>query len=173
MRSPTRSMISQLYARHVTSVSIASKHWTYRCRRSAIPAHLITLSLRLVNNTSSRKRLVTLSYHKLYIQCFTSRHHVISNKIHDLTTLCASCHECFDCIKTFTHHVVDLTIPATQHFITSSRITSMSSRKRHATLYVVTKLYTRIDRWSFRFLLSRLNRNFVSWTMCSSCHSNR
>jgi len=135
--------------------------------------HLLPSSFRLVNNSSSRKRLTTLSYHKLYIQCFTSRHHVISNKIHDLTTLCASCRECFDCIKTFTHHVVDLTIPATQHFITSSRITSMSSRKRHATLYVVTKLYTRIDRWSFRFLLSRLNRNFVSWTMCSSCHLDR
>jgi len=103
----------------------------------------------------------TINFINFATSCFTPRHHEISNKIHDLTTLCASCHECFDCIKTFTHHVVDLTIPATQHFITSSRITSISSRKRHATLYVVTKIYTRIDRWSFRFLLSRLNRNFV------------
>jgi len=105
-----------------------------------------TSSLRLVNTPSSRKRPTTLSSHKLYTQCFTSCYHEISNKIHDLTTLCASCHECFDYIKTFTHRVVNLTIPATQHFITSSRITSISSRKRHATLYVVTKIYTRIDR---------------------------
>ena len=95
---------------------------------------------------SSRKRLATLSYHKLYTQCFTSCHHVISNKIHDLTTLCASCHECFDFIKTLHTPCRRSTIPASHHFITSSCITSMSSRKRHATLYVVTKLYTRIDR---------------------------
>ena len=108
--------------------------------------HLITSSLRLAKYITSRKRLTTLSSHKLYTKCFTSRHHVISNKIHDLTTLCASCHECFDCIKTFTHHVVDLTIPASHLFITSSRITSMSSRKRHATLCIIKKLYTHIDR---------------------------
>ena len=97
--------------------------------------HLLPSSFRLVNNSSSRKRLTTLSYHKLYIQCFTSRHHVISNKIHDLTTLCASCHECFDCIKTFTHHVVDLTIPATQHFT----LHLASHRYRHAS---VMQVYT-------------------------------
>ena len=102
--------------------------------------HLITSSLRLAKYITSRKRLTTLSSHKLYTKCFTSRHHVISNKIHDLTTLCASCHECFDCIKTFIHHIVDLTIPASHLFITSSRITSMSSRKRHATYGVVKKL---------------------------------
>ena len=61
-----------------------------------------------------------------------------------------------------TRHVVDLIDHCiTTHFITSSRITSMSSRKRHATLCIIKKLYTHIDRWSFRFLLSRLNRNFV------------
>jgi len=153
MRSPTRSMISQLYARHVTSVSIASKHWTYRCRRSAIPAHLITLSLRLVNNTSSRKRLVTLSYHKLYTQCFTSRHHGITNKIHDLTTLRASCHECFDYIKTLLPAMSSiLSITAPQH---TSSLRLASHRCRHASVMQVnvsSQNFTRIsiaDRFDF------------------------
>jgi len=149
MRSPTRSMISQLYARHVTSVSITSKLWTHRCRRSTIPAsyHFITSSC---NNPSSRKRPATLSSHKLYTLCFTSRHHEISNKIHDLTTLCASCHECLDYIKTLLHITSSiLQIIQSHHFVLNHIV---SSRKRHATLCIVTKLYTRIDPWSFRFL---------------------
>jgi len=55
----------------------------------------------------------TINFINFVTSCFTSCHHVITNKIHDPTTLCASCHECFDCIKTFLHHIVDLTIPAT------------------------------------------------------------
>ena len=133
---------------HDPTTLCASCHECFDCIKTLLlivvinlrSLHLITSSLRLVNNTSSRKRLTTLSSHKLYTKCFTSRHHVISNKIHDLTTLCASCHECFDCIKTFIHHIVDLTIPASHLFIASSRITSMSSRKRQATYGVVKKL---------------------------------
>ena len=113
--------------------------------------HLITSSLRLAKYITSRKRLTTLSSHKLYTKCFTSRHHVISNKIHDLTTLCAPCHECFDCIKTFIHHVVDLTI---LHHINSS-LRLASHQCRHASvrqLTVSSKNFRRIsivDRFDF------------------------
>ena len=122
--------------------------------------HLITSSLRLVNNPSSRKRLTTLSYHKLYTQCFTSRHHEISNKIHDLTTLCASCHECFDSIKTLNTSLSSICDPCILSFITSSCIKSISSRKRPTTLGY-HKLYTMFhissscnhkhDSWSHNF----------------------
>ena len=115
--------------------------------------HLLPSSFRLVNNSSSRKRLTTLSYHKLYIQCFTSRYHVISNKIHDLTTLCASCHECFDYIKTLLHAMSSiLSITASQH---TSSLRLASHQCRHASvmqLNVSSQKFTRIsivDRLDF------------------------
>jgi len=113
--------------------------------------HLITSSLRLVNNTSSRKRLATLSYQKLYTQCFTSCHHVISNKIHDFETSCASRHERFDCIKTFTRHVVDLR----SLDLNPSSLRLASHRCRHASVMQLTassQNFTRIsivDRFDF------------------------
>ena len=103
--------------------------------------HLIDSSLRLVNNTSSRERPTTLSYHKLYTQCFTSRHHVITNKIHDLTTLCASCHERFDYIKTLHTSCRRSAIHVPQHFITSSR----NLLHRHKTLHAYRSLIVSIS----------------------------
>ena len=98
--------------------------------------HLITSSLRLAKYITSRKRLTTLSSHKLYTKCFTSRHHVISNKIHDLTTLCASCHECFDYIKTLLHVMSSiLSITASQH---TSSLRLASHQCRHASVMQLT-----------------------------------
>ena len=130
-------MIIQLYARHITSVLIISKHCTHCCRRSAIPKSY-TLSLRLANITSPHKRPTTLSYHKLYRKCFTSRHHVISNKIHDLTTLCASCHECFDCIKTF-HTSCHRSYRSLHHNPSSLRLVNNTSSKNFARISIVDR----------------------------------
>jgi len=134
---------------HDLTTLCASSHECFDCIKTLLhivvvdlwSLHPITSSLRLVNNPSSRKRLTTLSHHKLYTQCFTSRHHVIYNKIHDHTILCASCHECFDYIKTLLHIVVvDL---RSLHLITSSLrlVNNTSSRKRLVTLSY-HKLYT-------------------------------
>ena len=93
--------------------------------------HLIDSSLRLVNNTSSRKRPTTLSYHKLYTQCFTSRHHVITNKIHDLKTLCASCHERFDYIKTLNPSLSSICEPCIttlHHFVSQHHVNKNFTR---------------------------------------------
>ena len=113
------------------------KTLTHRCRRSTIPAshHFITSSC---NNPSSRKRPATLSSHKLYTQCFTSRHHVISNKIHDLTTLCASCHECFDCIKTF-HTSCHRSYRSLHHNPSSLRLVNNTSSKNFARISIVDR----------------------------------
>ena len=120
------------------------------CRRSAILASHPS-SLRFVNNPSSRKRLTTLSYHKLYTQCFTSRHHVISNKIHDLSTLCASCHECFDYIKTL--HIMSSILRSMQRNTSSLRLVNATSSQNFTRVSIV-------DR--FDFFLNHSNHNFVS-----------
>jgi len=135
---------------------------TDRCRRSAIPVSHPS-SLRLVNNTSSRKRPTTLRSHKLYTQCFTSRHHVITNKIHDITTLCASCHECFDCIKTLLH--IMSSILRSLHPIASS-LRLASHRYRHASvmqLYTSSQNFTRVsivDRFDF-FWVTKIVTSFL------------
>ena len=92
----------------------------------------------LSTNTSSRKRPATLSSHKLYTKCFTSRHHVISNKIHDLTTLCASCHECFDCIKTF-HTSCHRSYRSLHHNPSSLRLVNNTSSKNFARISIVDR----------------------------------
>ena len=127
--------------------------------------HLITSSLRLINTTSSRKRPATLSSHKLYTQCFTSCHHVISNKLHDLTTLCASCHECFDYIKTLTRPVVDL---RSLNLDTSSLrlVNNTSPRKRPATLSYY-KLYTSCFTSRHHVITNKIHD---LTTLCASCH---
>jgi len=151
MWSPKRSMIIQLYARHVTSVSITSKHWTYRCRRSAIPAshHFVTSSCQqhIVTQASCNFKLSETLYTMFHIlsSCDLQQDTWFHNFMR-VTSRAFRLHQNFhtSCRRS--------AIPASQPFITSSCITSMSSRKRHATYCVVTKLYTHIDRRSFRFL---------------------
>ena len=124
---------------------------THRCRRSAIHAlqHFITSSYIIL--ISSRKRLTTLNYQNFIHN--VSHLVIIDHKHdHDLTTLCASCHECFDYIKTF----------ATHRFRRSAIHADHTSSLRLASHHVVTqascnllyrqKLHTHTDCWSFRFL---------------------
>ena len=63
--------------------------------------------------------------------CFTSRHHVITNKIHDLTTLRASYHECFDYIKTL-HTSCRRSYRSLHHNFSSLRLAS--HQYRHASV---------------------------------------
>ena len=113
--------------------------------------HLITSSLRLVNNTSSRKRLTTLSYHKLthnvshlIIMWSPTRSMIIQLYARHVTSVSIPSKLC-------THRCRRSAIPASHHFITSSRITSC----RHASVMKLTassKNFTRIsivDRFDF------------------------
>ena len=89
---------------------------------------------------------------------------MITNKIHDLTTLRASCHECFDYIKTLLHVMSSiLSITASQH---TSSLRLASHQCRHASvmqLYVSSKNFTRIsivDRFDF-FWVTQIVTSFL------------
>ena len=122
----------------------------------------IAYSINLVNFTSS---------------CFTSYHHVLTNMIHDLTTLCASCHECFDYIKTLLHVISSIYRSLNRNTSSLRLVNTPSSRKRPTTLSS-HKLYNKMfhissscdlqqDPWSHNFMrvmsrVFRLHQNFAT-----------